>query len=331
MKKCLIIAITILVYSSLYPQVINTNLGKIEFIGLKSMSPKTLVDSIAKLIPGRPIHGCAGAMEHDFGFSEVSSILYPMGKGKFYDVVTIIENDSAKRIKYLDTPKDTLATLRSFKSLESIINNRKTYFPALIMYYKIQKDGYPDSAKAIADQFGLNTESLRIFCRFLNEHQSVKDLNLALWLLNNDSNLINDKAALAILVNFKNYDVVWWTLMNLQRSKNIQISMNSLEILRLLIEKPKDVNWGPAVSAIRSILAGTNLFAYWNTLEVLVKTNISSNLTNQLLNGNKDLLIEYLNAQQKQTREPAIQFVKHMSNGKATDDPLKCKEWLSNF
>jgi hypothetical protein len=137
--------------------------------------------------------------------------------------------------------------------------------------------------------------------------------------------------ALAILVNFNNYDVAWWTLMNLQRSRNFQISMDSMEILRLLIEKPKDINWAPAVPAVRSILAGSNLMAYWSTLEVLVKTNISSQLASQLLRGNKDLLIEYLDAQHKPTRELAIQFVKHMSKGKVTDDPLKCKEWLSKF
>jgi hypothetical protein len=89
MKKCFIIVIILLVYSSPYSQVINTNLGKIEFVGLKSMTPKAVVDSIIKLHPHMPIHGCVENMEHDFGFSEVSSISYPIGKGKYYNIVRL--------------------------------------------------------------------------------------------------------------------------------------------------------------------------------------------------------------------------------------------------
>ncbi len=328
MKKLFLVSIFLFACSIVFPQVLDIEYGKIEFIGLKSFSAKAIVDSLSLLHPGKPIHACAGSMKKDFGFAEVSSLVYPIENRKFYYVITIIENDSAKRISYVNAPKDFLETFQSFNEIKGIVDDQEIYFSALLKYYRISKDGYIDSAKIFSEKFRLDTTSLKIFCQFLKEHQSPEDLNLALWLLNNDSNLTNNKVALAILTNFDNYDIVWWTLMNLQRSKNIHISMDSIEILRLLMDKPRNVNWSPAVPAIKSILAGSNLFAYWSTLELLVKTNISFQLANQLLKDNKDLLIDYLNAQHMQTRNLAVQFIKHISNNEVSDDPNECKEWL---
>ncbi len=331
MKRLFIISIILFTCSTISSQVIDIERGKLEFIGLKSMTAQALVDSLSALYPGKPIHACAGSMEEDFGFARVSSILYPLQDRKYYYVVTIIENDTANRISYFNEPKDYLETLESFNKINDIVIDQKIYFPALLRYYIISKDGYADSAKTFAEKFRLDIQSIEVFSKFLKEHQSIENLHLALWLLNNDSNIINVKVALALLTNFSNYDIVWWTLMNLQRSRNAQISMNSMEILRLLMEKPRNVNWNSAVPSINNILAGSNLFAYWSTLELLVKTNISPQLAKQLLKDNKDLLNNYLNAHHTQTRNLAIEFIKHLSNNNASDDPDECKEWLSKL
>lgn len=331
MKRLFIISIILFICSTIFSQVLDIERGKLEFIGLKSMTAQALVDSLYTLYPGKPIHACAGSMEEDFGFARVSSILFPLQDRKYYYVVTIIEDDSANRISYLNDPKNYLETIESFNEITDMVIDQKIYFPALLRYYIIYKDGFTDSAKTLAEKFRLDIQSLEVFSKFLKEHQSIEDLNLALWLLNNDSNIINIKIALAILTNFSNYDIVWWTLMDLQRSRNAQISMNSMELLRLLMEKPRNVNWGPAVPSIKNILAGSNLFAYWSILELLVKTNISPQLAKQLLKDNKDLLNNYLSAHHSQTRNLAVEFIKHMSNNNVSDNPDECKEWLSKL
>ena len=328
--KILVFTFVLFISFNSFSQVIDIERGKIEIIGLKQLTPTTLVDSLAKLYPGKPVHACAGSMKKDFGFFDVSSIVHRMEGRKYYYIVTVIENDSLNNINYLEDPIDSLATLSEYKEAEEIISDRRIYLPGLLKCYKLIQNDNNDSAKVVAENYGLDSTTVKIFSDFLNKHKDIKDLNLALWILNNDSNPINNKIALSIIINFDDYDNVWWTLMNLQR-RNSRIYMTAMEVLQVLSEKPRNIDWSPVAPGIRSILAGTNLFTYWMTLEVLIKTNISHTLADEILKNNKQLLLEYLDIQHKITQDVVLNFIRQLSNTKKELSIQECKKWLSEL
>jgi hypothetical protein len=119
MKKILFVFSIFVLCSSTFSQVFETGIGKVEIIGLKKWQAKTLLDSVHSLYPNTPLHGCVAELKKDFGFVEVSSIAYPMGNRKFYNVVTIVEDNSQGKIQYLPKQNDSLDILPEYFKMDS--------------------------------------------------------------------------------------------------------------------------------------------------------------------------------------------------------------------
>ena len=194
--------------------------------------------------------------------------------------------------------------------------------------YPLFKEGKVDSANDYLKRYNVNSNIIEPIWKFLDKHKNKHDLDLALWILNNDSNKNNRLIALTVLSNFDSQENVWWTLMNLQRDKDETLRLLATEILRNFIKKPISVNWEPVLPGIKHILCGTNLWAFTNTLEVLEKTNFSRTLNSQILIDCSHLIMSYLHAVHKPTREYAINFIQYLSNNYQLKDPLECEGWL---
>lgn len=315
-------------------QVFETERGKIEFLGLKKWDAQTLLDSMKYLSPNKPIHACAGQMKSDFGFTDVCSYFHIKDYNDLstlYSVVTIIEDNIDGKIIYLKRPVDSLALLKQYRDCADILNNNPSLYFAGIQTYHLYKEGNIDSAKNSLATFSIKSKEVMPFWEYLLSKKNIDEMNLALWVLNNDLNLMNRKVALAILLNFSNYDSIWWTVLNLQRFKDSQLSSPAISTLRALGKSPRKVNWGPATASIINIINGTNLFAFQITLEILTKTEISPELANSLLKNSSELIISYLNAKHDITREVAIKFIQQVSGEKDLKNSNDCKMWLTQY
>lgn len=330
MKKNLFFLFLIFSYSLTCGQVFNINNNKIEFIGLKKWNPKAFLDSMINLHPGKSLHACAGLMKHDFGFAEVSNFAYPMENHSFYFLVTIIEDNLQGKIVYLPKPTDSLELLTEYAKYSKLFENNPMILIVGIDSYDLYKKGKIDSAKILVQQYRIDPKPLMPFWDFLSRHKDRTDQNLALWVLNNDSNMDNRRIAISILSNFNSQENVWWTLMNLQRDKDKTFASVATEMLRNFIKEPIVVDWSPALPCVRYILSGTNLWAFTNTLEVMEKTGFPQKLAPQLLTGASDLLIDYLHAEHQPTRESAINFVNYLSNNNLKDSE-ECEKWLNQY
>jgi hypothetical protein len=116
--------------------------------------------------------------------------------------------------------------------------------------------------------------------------------------------------------------------MNLQRDKNEGINILAFEMLFVFKNRPIAVNWKPALPAIRHIIAGTNLLAFTNTLDVLEKTKFPQQLAGELLKDNSDILIAYLHAEHELSRNAVINFIKYMSNNDKLTTVKECEDWV---
>ncbi|MFZ1289419.1 MAG: hypothetical protein WAR79_04985 [Melioribacteraceae bacterium] len=323
-----------LINSLINSQVFETERGKIEVLGLKKWDAQKLIDSMKALNPNKPIHACAAEMKYNFGFIEVSALTYIedfSDLSSMYTIVTIIEDNESSKVKYLSKPNDSLAILKEYKICDSLIkSNQMLYFVGLQMYYLV-KEGNLDSAKHQLDNYGIEFEKVKPFWDYLLSKNNIEDMNLALWVLKNDSNISNRIIALSILLNFGNYDAVWWALMDLQRYEDQQLSIPTIEILRAFNSSPRKIDWTPAINSIKYILNGTNLFAFQGTLELLTSTEISPDLSKCLLENSSELIQTFLNAQHAKTREIAIKFIKQISGNNEITTAEDCKVWLNSL
>ncbi len=335
MKRINILLLILLFISSFTKgQVFETERGKIELLGLKKWDAKTLLDSMKSLNPNKPIHACAGQMKHDFGFTEVSSIAHIEDfndLSTMYSIVTVVEDNENGKIKYLEKHSDTLAVQSQYCYCDSLLNDNPMIYLVELQTYNLFRNGNIDSVKTVVSRYRLDFEIIKPFFDFLLSKNTISDMNLALWTLNNDANAKNRKIAISILLNFKKQDSVWWTLMNLQRDKNQMLSMPAIDILRTFANTPHEINWEPAISSIKYILNGTNLFAFLNSLDVLTKTKISSNLSRSILENSSGMIMSYLNAEHDKTREVAVNFIQQISGNEELNNPEDCKIWLGQF
>ncbi len=332
MKKSNIIVSLLFMVSIAQAQVFMTKDGELEILGLKNWEAQTLIDSMKTLAKGAPIHACASQMVHDFGFSEVSVTMYPLDYSKkYYTVVCIIENNEEGKLKYLQEPADSLPVVAEYAECAKIINkNYKVYYIGL-QSYQLIKQNKIDKAKAMLPSSGNTAADIDTFWTFLKSQNKISDMNLALWVLNNDSNLMNRSVALAILTNFDQYDAVWWEIMNLQRTENGLMRFYANMALQCIAKEARKVDWEPAAVQIKYLLNGTNLFYFNQIVKVFIDTEISPKLSKKIISGSTDILNLYLDAEYEKTREVAIDFIRQISGNEELKDAAECRKWLSAF
>ncbi|GEM_PF-3429635 len=332
MKKTIVFGLLLLM-SIGHSQVFMTESGRLEILGLKKWDGKTLIDSMKVLGKGKPLHACAGQMVQDFGFPEVSVAFYEDNhkSSSYYTVVCVIEDNNNGKLKYLQNPPDSLDVLSEYSKCANLIrDNYKVYYFG-INYYEFVRKGEIEKAKSKLASQGEIREDVERFWSFLKSKDKISDLNLALWVLNNDSNILNRGIAMAVLSNFNEYDAVWWEIFSLQRDKNVMLRYYAALVLQNFEKNIRKINWEPAVVSINALLNGTNLFLFQKILSILVKTEISPELAPMILAGSTRILNLYLNAEHNETRKIAINFIRQISGNQTLSDAAACKAWLKQY
>lgn len=293
-----------------YAQVVETERGKVEFVGLNNWSVDALVDTLRSISPDQSLHACAADLRYKLGFADASAIGY-FNDGDLYTVITVIEPQDKKYINYLDEPSDSLETVSDWKDgIELLENDFQGFNIAIQNYGSVLFDGKKSAKENLPDW--INAENVERVWNFLLDHNSRYDMNLALWILNSDKNYKNRVIASSILANFSEYDLTWWILLDNMRYPDARVSGTSMAVINSLSQtNPKDVNWKPALHSVQHLLRGTNLFAYNTTLDVLPKTGLNKDLAKDLLRDEliQKLLRAYLDAEFKNVREYGQQFL----------------------
>ncbi len=332
MKK-IVLLIILLIFSFIdftYAQVVDTERGKVEFVGLNNWSVDALVDTLRSISPDQSLHACAADLRSKLGFADASAIGY-FDNGDIYTVITVIEPQDKKYIKYLDEPSDSLEIVSDWKEGVKLLENDFQGFNIAIQNYgrvlfndkKSAKENLPD---------WVNAENVERVWDFLLDHNSGDDMNLALWILNSDKNFKNRVIATSILANFSEYDLTWWVLLDNMRYPDARVSGTSMAVINSLSQtNSKDVNWKPALHSVQHLLRGTNLFAYNTVLNILPKTGFNRELAEDLLRDEliQKLLRAYLDAEFKNVRKYGQQFLSSVHD--KVEDEDEWQEVLDHY
>ena len=330
MSRLLLIFATILSFSrTASAQVVHTPEGEVEFIGLERWTVSMIRDTMAVRAPGAPL-GQRSVVLRQVGFVSASVLSLEGADGRLRRVVTVVEPHRAAHIRQRTLSGDSLPNAPAWADGIALFKEQNLAFQSAI-----QKRGtslLQDSAALSKLRSSLedDLDGVEAFWRFLDQHRSPADLELALHTLATDRNGTNAAIAAAILTNFPQEPRAWRALLDAMRDSRVHVAATASQATRgLLGAGERVVDWQPAASSIRALLDGTNVFVLENVLAALTETRISPDLAPVLLgDGGAELVLARLGATHIGTRRVAHAFLIQISGTDFGEDPVAWREWL---
>lgn len=320
---------------------IQTPSGPIEFVGLRSWEPRKLWDSIYALAPGNGAHACAATLTSHFRFAGASVVAYPESSGGFSWVVMVVEAGDTAKLDRLPLPSTRFPAAAGVRSVYSFLHNHPFVEQIGIgAWPKLERYGR-DSAMADVSAFDAQLAEVGhedkavggaadSIWSFLRLHGAPDDLERALRTLREDATDTNRYFAVLTLLRFPQDDRAWYALIDEERSsaRSATIARSVLDVFQR--RYARRIDWAPAVAGLRSLLAGTNLFAFDKTLRMLVSTRVDTAVAFRILRQNTHLIDCCLRARHEATRDVAAEFVAFVS-GRPTLDIASLRKWLAAF
>lgn len=284
-------------------------------------------DTMAARAPGKPLGECAAILVQ-IGFPSASSARFVDEGRPPRTVVTVVEPDDSARVKPRPVPTDSFPDRPEWSLATRLFVTHNRDFQAAIRSYTPGRVRGRGAGPASAD-----SAVMAGMWAFLDEHHSTDDFEAAIWVLAADANPTNQAVAAAILGNFADRDLAWWTLMDAQRSPHAAVAATSQQILSAMARRAlRPVDWAPVLPSIRHLLQGTNVYLFAGTLEILTRTRISPSLASALLrDGAGDLLLAHLASQEDALRGPAHAFLVQLAGRDLGDDPVAWSRWIAEL
>jgi hypothetical protein len=314
-------------------QVVESDKGKSEFIGLKNWNIKMIQDSLEVYAPnGNGLWGCAAELVAKLHFADASVIRYKEDTS-FISIITVVEPEDIANTQYKASMAGTYPILPEYQIAESFFRKDYMAFQAGLINYGQFLKGNADSLKIKLHDQGDDLSAIAKVWDFLQSRKNNKEKVNAIWISQNNPNPVNRAIAAAILANFPDDDLCWWTLMDVLRDKDIFVNGTARQSLAVLIKlSQKKIDWSPCVPTLRCLLSGTNLFAYNTVLNVLQKTAISPELADKLLSESASyLLLSYLKAHHNNEKQLAYGLLKQLSGKDFGSDITSWQQWIDGL
>lgn len=306
-------------------QVIETEEGPVEFIGLRHWTPEQVRDTLRSVRPDLSLHSaaCAAVLQHEIGFpaASVGSIRAPwVPEG--YTAITLVEPEEAHRVRYAEPPPDSLGPVEGWDEAYELFPGRRWAWAMAIQ--KVDEGGrsLPDST------------SLPRVRSFIDSHAGEADRLRALEVLETDRNWINRAIATAVLSNFPEHDETWWVLAGAARGigPDDYGVYEPITVLQYFLRDSRPIDWSPVTDDLRALLDGTNVHAFTVVLRLLHETSVSPDLAGPLLAGGGELVLAHLRATNPYFRGEARRFLETISGGQDFgEDPDRWREWVGSL
>jgi hypothetical protein len=283
----------------------------VEVVGLRRWTIQRLQDSLAKLAPGEPIHGCAATLKYAVHFAETSLMSYPHHQHphKSHIVVTLVE------------PEDSAFVQRHccFRG-RVMMRNREWY-----KFHEQFKENVFEREFLAARRFvsvdSLNT-ALKRYPRRLDK-KAVLAMRTALNKL--PLNVAQQAAALAD--NYDMYerstsilalsaaatnDTAWYALIRALRDVyDMNTSLAQQALYGFLAQRARPSRWNPAYEDLRALVNGANLFAYPLVLQMLTQIGCSAEDFRAIFQDAqaRHLLVSNLQATCPDVSEPIVKLM----------------------
>jgi hypothetical protein len=297
--------------------------GAVEFIGLENFTPEAIQQKLGYTSIDQ-MHFCAQDLKAA-GFPEVSVFAF-RENGKRYTVITLLEPTRARDVKYVPAPLETAESFEYWSDLGSTVRDHQLLSGPVLDYGRTLP-------LASQSQNWLSDGTDQAWWKIARRYNSPKDLSNAIRALNSAADPYSRMAAVLVTMNFPNRDEAWHALARGLRNVNENVRILSFQALNSWATYfPRRVNWKSAKEDLRTILGGTNLFAFPFLLKVLAATKVDPRLAQGLLaSGNGRLVLAYLTAEHKHESELAHEFLLQAAGRDLGQAPENWKPWIDRL
>ena len=284
-----------------------------EFVGLKTWKVGDLVDSLSALNSNGNLHACAAILKQHFNFADASVMNLPMEEG-LYTIVTVIEPQDSFRINYKSILNYKSEIIVDWDELINLIEDFTTVQIGLQYYGGIllgDIEATHEKIKKYNDFIDVN--NLNSLWSFFYNHQNAVDKDIAIEILVGDKNSRKRIAAVLVLSSFSNDDKCWEVLVGTLRDPDEKVRLMAYLTLNMYANYfARKIDWTESKSSLRWLLNGTNLAVFETLLRLLEKTELTSELGEQLLCNNYEFISDYLGVQNIVSKSKIISFLKNI-------------------
>lgn len=153
-------------------QVIETEQGRVEFLGLERWTVDALMDSMHHYSPSTSLHACAAVLKQKLGFAEAAVMHYHTTEGR-YTVITVVESHRHEGVQYLEQPSGTILPNTAWTAGIRLTHHPQEFSLGLQSYEAVLA-GKRDSMYTALDQFtgwGVQPDTIAALWAFLQQHQ----------------------------------------------------------------------------------------------------------------------------------------------------------------
>lgn len=311
-------------------QVVDGPQGPVEFVGLKQWKASELFEAIQEQEPGRPFHACAAVLKSNLEFPDAAAFIYmdsqPDGTWDFYTVVVGVEDGSG--VRYRTPGNESLTLPEAWLNLQNTaVEDFNTLSAAVHTRYSFSDS---NSAKELAIEMGANAESFDEVWRLVDGKFEEKDHQLAIEVLERDTSWSARAVATVILGHFPESATTWHGLVSARIDPDFRVSDLAGKVLQGFIrsDKAMPIDWSKARETLLALFGGTNPFAFNDTLELLVATDVATDFAQDLSREVPQLLLAYAGAEHGDFRKAAHSFLKAISAEDFGTDVESWEAWL---
>ena len=305
--------LSLIISSFCFAQSVKTENGVVEFLGLKKWSCSKLTDTLKSINPYGSLHACAAVLTQNFHFADASVVTFPYKDG-IYTVVTVIEPEDSDRVNYLDIPNNKIEAPLSWSEFQPYLDDPNILQIGIQFYGYILLKEY-EECKTNIDKYKnyIDINKIKQFWALLLEHKTKLDSEKANEIINSDMDNNNRIIATVILSNFSDDEKSWLNLVKALRDPDQEVRLVANATLIMFSNNfKKDIDWAPISKSLHYLLNGTNLLSFTTLVDVLRKTNISSELGAKLFKHNSELILAYLNAENDFVKEKVKLLLLHI-------------------
>jgi hypothetical protein len=293
----------------------------VEVLGLKKWTFQMVQDSVAHYAPGTTLGSwaCAVILRDSIGFAQASvqEVQFP---DHVYRTLAVVEPDERKTLRPL-TLRDSAALRPEWRGLIAALAASPNSFGFL------QDRAFFTGASNTALGRPADSATLRVRNEVLRA-ATMTEIDDAVRGFTRDKGQDTRVASALVLGQKADDPRAWLALMKgLRGPSDYATSAGQMVLSGMIRSNPPAINWKPAENDIAGLLAGTNLFAYLDVLNVLSATRIDPALGRKLARKHKSLLVDNVNSKSPMRRSSTMRFVNHIS-GMNFSDPASATVWL---
>lgn len=312
-------------------QVVDVPKGKVEFIGLEDWTIPKLEQALSEKAPGVGLDECARHLRA-LGFPDVAVQRVATADSSRHTIVTVVEPKYAHLIQFKPRRNEGPDLLTQWRQGRNLVQGHLREFEVALKSYGWSASGQAELASEYIRATKVDPALVEQMQEFLRSHKTPADHELAVWTLEHDPNAQSRTIAAAILTNFPESELAWWTLMDAVRDPVASVSTTAVNAMGAMVDAgQRTVNWLPAAHSIRDILNGTNVFLLHPVMEILVRTNVSPELAALLLRDGGRLVLANLRASRDHERDRAHSLLVQLKGTDLGADAAKWAEWIAEL